>query len=387
MPKNRKGRSREAHAASHSRSPSPSGREKRGKLADHTSSTDPHAQQLGVVADMDVLEQDAGDFADDERDDQDEDEEREDDDEAHFGNVDFTDGALEDHEQEEEESPPIDMDGFEWVEYGAGQSKTWHLVPKGWAERGKKSDPKIDKMYDSTDQVSEQRSYAGDREVQALRWLSTVVFANADFAKGEEIQAYYDKATDQVILSSNKNAVNNKLKEYLKTPDAIKKLRDAMGGTERERRHYDKLVGREEARAEQQAIVDAILKGQFVVPDNLPKDQGDLHAERRIERHLGGRPLDDTDQGYLGGVKRPCAACTFALNLVGKARSGPLWPSRSALGGLTIDQIHQLFLDQGQLTYVTAPRTGGRPTTGYNTDSDSDKSAKEDGGDEDDDGL
>jgi hypothetical protein len=276
-------------------------------------------------------------------------------------------------EEEQEANPPFDIDSFEWVLHGANQSATLHLVPKNWGQR--EGSTKIEKMYDSTHQVSEKRSYKDDRETQALRWLSTVVFAKPELKAGMEIQAYFDKETKTILISSNKNTVNAKLAEYLATPGAIASLRDFMSPG-REDRHFQKLVGKEDVYAEQDEIVTAILTGQFRVPPALPKARGDLHAERRIHEYLQtldpDRAMDDKTKGHLGGVKRPCAACTVALNLVGKARSGPIWPSTAGLGGLASDAIQQTFMNGSQLTYVTQPRDGGKPTTGHNTDSDSD---------------
>lgn len=253
-----------------------------------------------------------------------------------------------------------DLTSYEWVKYGGGQSETWHFVPKAWKDQV--DGTKLQRMYAGSAPRA-PRSYGSEREKQALRWLSTALFHK--FPGAVEIQAYYDSATGTIYVSSNKNSVNEELRKFLNSFDETKL---PTTGDERQKRHHDKLVaGLKASRPDQKAIFDAIKAKKFKVP--ATDETVDLHAERRIEKELAGRMMDDTTKGWLGGVKRPCAVCAVALQLA-SSRPGPRWTSGAAMHGYTKDQIEQWFSDHKLKTHTT--QTKGAPTTGHDTDSDSD---------------
>jgi len=253
-----------------------------------------------------------------------------------------------------------DLSSYEWVKYGGGQSETWHFVPKAWKD--KVDGTKLQRMY-AGGAPRAPRSYGSEREKQALRWLSTVLFAK--FPDAVEIQAYYDRSTETIYVSSNKNAVNKELLKFLTNFDENKlpKARD-----ERQTRHQAKLLaGLKAPKPDQKPIFDAIKAKKFKVP--ATDETVDLHAERRIEKELAGRAMDDTTRGWLGGVKRPCAVCAVALQLA-SSNPGPRWTSGAAMHGYTKEEIEKWFADHKLKTHTT--QTKGAPTTGHDTDSDSD---------------
>lgn len=253
-----------------------------------------------------------------------------------------------------------DLSSYEWVKYGGGQSETWHFVPKEWKD--KVGGSKLTRMY-SAGTPQAPRSYASEREKQALRWLSTVLFTK--FPGAVEIQAYFDTATQTIHVSSNKNSVNKDLSKFLASFDGTKL---AAPTTPRETRHRDKLLaGLKAPSADQKPIFDAIKAKKFKVP--ATDETVDLHAERRIMKELAGRTMDDTTKGWLGGVKRPCAVCAVALKLA-SSRPGPRWTSGAAMHGYTKEEIEQFFKSHSLVTHTTG--TKGAPTTGHDTDSDSD---------------
>jgi hypothetical protein len=258
---------------------------------------------------------------------------------------------------------------YEFVKYGANQSETWHYVPKG--SENKEGKNKMEKLYGGTSHAREKRSYASQREKQALRWLSTVLFKKYG---GEEIQTYYDEANDRIVVSSNKNTVNNKMRTDFASNTGL----DEIPGQTREGRHSDKLRAGDKY-ATQNAIKDAVKNYRFFVPPSVESGRDGLHAERRIKEHVESEG-DEMDLSHLGGVKRPCAVCTVALDIMDSARAGPLWPSDSALKGYTKEQIQQHLIDNDVPTHVTRDRVTGKLTTGHDTDSESEAETYPDGG-------
>ncbi|TKD12289.1 hypothetical protein [Polyangium fumosum] len=297
-------------------------------------------------------------------------------------------GEEEEEEEEEEKLPVTPVQKLEWVKYGANQSETWHRVGKEWQSSKKKS--KLHKLYWDDKHVRSERSFSPDRPKQVLRWLSTLLFAK--YRKGEEIQSYYNTKTKTVVVSSNNNSVNAAIFRDIKNKTVLK-INSSDLKTERQKRHVGKLLNKlEELYAPKKKLKDdemndvlkaikddemndvlkAIKKFEFEIPDPVEASRDGLHAERRIMAHVKGK--DNLDMRYLGGVKRPCAVCTIALGLLGTARSGPLWPSQSALRGYSRDEIIKHFEENGKapVTYVTLEKTTKKPTMKHDTDSDSD---------------
>jgi hypothetical protein len=256
-----------------------------------------------------------------------------------------------------------------WVQYGANQSETHHRVPRDWEENEEKT--KIEKMYvEGSEQRSKPRGYESERPKQALRWLSTLIFAK--FPEGVEIQSYYEKGT--ITVSSNKTSVNEKIQGYLDGGTSpIEQLRKIKATTAREIRHKAKLLDRANY-PEQENIWKALNKRKIEVPtDEFTSDDEkvDLHAERRIKHK---RPKLDPD--LLGGVKRPCLVCTTNLNLK-NARPGPSWASGAALHGYKLDDLKEMANEQNILTYVSEDRDTGKPSMDFDSESDSNAESSE----------
>ncbi len=237
----------------------------------------------------------------------------------------------------------------------------------------KKKGTKLEQMFDGTDQVSDKTSFEGKREKQILRWLATVLFGK--YSTGVEIQCYFD-GTD-IWVSSNTNDVNSAISGYLpQGGDVFAKLGLAKSGGKaksRGERHAKKLGASADAARypEQAAIVTALKAGRIKVPPTAY--DFDLHAERRI-----GLAVGSLNAARLGGVKRPCMVCAYALGLdTDKTRSGPLWTSAAARGGKTIDEVLQHAEENGIKTFITRDRLTKKLTTDHDTDSESEGEIEE----------
>ncbi|BBX39881.1 WXG100-like domain-containing protein [Mycobacterium simiae] len=231
------------------------------------------------------------------------------------------------------------------------------------------------------------RSYADDRGVQVLRWMSTAL--REHFAESGEVQAYFDREQQTIYVSSNTNAGNRQIRDALEQPDlsnlwnenAIeedrrttdedaaaratrhqRKLRDALTSLN----NHDDEVSRE--------ILQAIRERRFVVPtESYNEGHGrtlDLHAERRIYEMLraNNRTMDLT---LLAGTMRACGDCADALGFDDARPRGPFWRSRAAGAFLNTEATIARNSRDGVPSHVTGTRRG-RVTNKYNTESDSD---------------
>ncbi|MFN3260856.1 MAG: DUF4157 domain-containing protein [Pikeienuella sp.] len=221
-----------------------------------------------------------------------------------------------------------------------------------------------------------QRSFAGERPKQALRWLATSFFTRYGGAAVVEIQCYYRDTDRTIYVSSNKTKTNR-----------------AMGGGDlddiiystvrhfdqfdrgRDLRHRTKLVSaiRNGPRyREQGPVIDAIVNKRVrIVSAPYADYPDDRHAERRIADHIATSFGERLQEQNLAGVKRPCMVCSVALRLV-NARAGPMWDSNAGLGGLTVAEVVKHARDNGAISHATFSRTESRLTYNYDTDSDSD---------------
>ena len=263
--------------------------------------------------------------------------------------------------------PPPKRPKLVHVQLGANQSETHHIVPE--EKEDLPEEGKFEFLYSGGDGERGQRSFAGERPQQILRWIATVLFEKLPNAV--EMQCYWHVRTGRLWISSNKWSVNKKIvaavAKLILEQRAFRKTRYSEG---RVRRHAVKLLSRTKYRA-QQDIYDELMRGRvqvplFRYPASTSEAQIDLHAERRIQMSIG-EPLDPN---WLGGVRRPCLICARALNLTG-ARSGPLWNSVPSLLGYDIDEALDHAAANGTITYVTRDRYTGLFDTGHGSDSDS----------------
>ncbi|WP_438269173.1 scabin-related ADP-ribosyltransferase [Mycobacterium simiae] len=231
------------------------------------------------------------------------------------------------------------------------------------------------------------RSYADDRGVQVLRWMSTAL--REHFAESGEVQAYFDREQQTIYVSSNTNVGNRQIREALEQPDLSnlwnentvendrrtadedaaaratrhqRKLRDALTSLN----NHDDEVSRE--------ILQAIRDRRFVVPtESYNEGHGrtlDLHAERRIYEMLraNNRTMDLT---LLAGTMRACGDCADALGFDDARPRGPFWRSRAAGAFLNTEATIARNSRDGVPSHVTGTRRD-RVTNKYNTESDSD---------------
>ncbi|MEU0984608.1 eCIS core domain-containing protein [Streptomyces griseus] len=252
------------------------------------------------------------------------------------------------------------------------------------------------------------RSYAGEPDKQAMRWVSTVV-KNYLTEKGEnpiEIQAAIHG--EKLYIAGNTTAANSLLaselgglsgsaflkkvlKEYPADSDDL--LRgDAEGRLARHSDKTDKRIANDsadEAVTEKYANVITALAEPVTVASG--GDEG-YHAERRIVDHLTGDEPEKVIPDSLAGTKRPCVSCYANLFIGTEARPGPLWISGAAnigMAGYSAKNATRFVSrvdDAIGNTYatlqwecdadheITIATTGGSPKTtiDYGTDSDSD---------------
>ncbi|QSS95497.1 DUF4157 domain-containing protein [Streptomyces sp. M54] len=252
------------------------------------------------------------------------------------------------------------------------------------------------------------RSYEGEPDKQAMRWVSTVV-KNYLTKKGQdprEIQAAVHGG--ELYIAGNTTAANlllasrveglsgsaflkEVLEEYPTNSDDL--LRgDAEG---RLARHSDKThkriandSGDEAVNAKYANVIKALAEPVTVASGG---EEG-YHAERRIVDHLTGDKSEKAIPNSLAGTKRPCVSCYVNLFIDAETRPGPLWisgVSNIGMPGYSAKKAEQFVSYVDNLignTYatlqwecdayheITIATTGGSPkvTIEYGTDSDSD---------------
>ncbi|MFB6397516.1 hypothetical protein [Polymorphospora lycopeni] len=199
---------------------------------------------------------------------------------------------------------------------------------------------KLADFYADSDNVVEPRSYGSDREGQALRWISTLVFKylnHLDLNPVEVQAAVHDGA---LYIAANSGKGNTELARIagryktgtqfvtriLDELDRLERAADsALTFSEREERHRAKLRLRildESTRwdGDYPLVCETLTEPVVVCADG----EDGLHAERRISRAVGVTPT------HIAGVKRPCVACYLDLFQGRGVRPGPYWPSEAA---------------------------------------------------------
>jgi hypothetical protein len=236
--------------------------------------------------------------------------------------------------------------------------------------------------------IRKPRSYAAERPRQALRWLSTALRRWAP-GRSVEIQTYYDPVKKEIWVSSNKDGVNEQLRQFLSSGglmEVLAGLEQAPDHGRRKRgnrtyRHLSKLkrsidnpalLGSDEA----QAVLKAMAAGRFRVPPppGKPKDGSDpvnLHSELRIRDAVRAETGQAPDPLQLTGTRRPCGTCAKDLELPADARRGPFWMSTAARVHHDPKQVAEENAKAGIPTFITETRDG-RWTEHPNTDSESD---------------
>ncbi|MBD0741325.1 hypothetical protein BG418_07460 [Streptomyces sp. CBMA152] len=249
-----------------------------------------------------------------------------------------------------------------WSALGANQSLTLHKATPAAADAApgdlKLTANKSNALYGSSQNVRSPRKYEeGEKNRQALRWISTITlnYLKAAEMKPEEVQAAIHGG--KLYISANRNAQNTALSALATSqPTGSDFVRALIAGmtdnpTKREARHTKKATDRllnpavqaGEIPKEFEGII-ATLTGKPEIPAGVPGKQEGLHAERRIDVALKQNDPDFAGMGLkdlmgagpkvtpdmIAGTKRPCVACYFSLYRGTGARPGPYWPSISA---------------------------------------------------------
>lgn len=271
------------------------------------------------------------------------------------------------------------------------------------------------------------KSYEDDRNAQARRWASTVVFKylnNVDKQRTEEIQTgVKEEETEEEIeeetkevkedkgkrekvlgISANENIRNEWIRKNVKNMEHIKEMARALikkmdGEKDSGKKSKQKSVKlfknsneairtlRHCAKLLRDKYDEAGSFDKIQVPDKVAAKKDKLHAELRL-----------VAEGFelTKGVKRPCVACAIVLKDEGVEvqSTGPFWVSDAALK--SVKEKHKLPMKNAQLSSehidtladlaaefmeksVYSQVQGGKPTADYDTDSDSDIETKSDG--------
>ncbi|ACU37363.1 hypothetical protein Amir_3469 [Actinosynnema mirum DSM 43827] len=201
----------------------------------------------------------------------------------------------------------------------------------GWSWSG--SAPNGEESFRATapTKQSKPKDFSGEPEVQALRWVSSVVKSYLDMGDPKESQHWPLNPVEvqsaiggdgTLIIAANDQSSNARLQSLAGRASSGKALldtfleRNATRGTslakpsehreeieKRLHRHHEnlkELLSKEPA--SHSAVMEA-LKRKITVASN-----GDaaLHAERRIAERNQGTPQ------FIAGTKRPCVSCFMA---------------------------------------------------------------------------
>ncbi|MEV0611670.1 hypothetical protein AB0I61_35575 [Polymorphospora rubra] len=199
---------------------------------------------------------------------------------------------------------------------------------------------KLADFYADSDNVVAPRSYKTDREEQALRWISTLVFKYLNHLELNPVEVQAAVHDGGLYVAANSGKSNTELagiagkcktgaKFVTRILGELDRFERAAGSaltfSEREERHRAKLRLRildESTRwDEDYPLVCEALAEPVVV---CGAGEEGLHAERRISRQVGETPT------HIAGVKRPCVACYLDLFEGRGVRPGPYWPSEAA---------------------------------------------------------
>jgi hypothetical protein len=224
--------------------------------------------------------------------------------------------------------------------------------------------------------VRRPRSYQSERGKQTLRWLSTVLKSTFSTT---EVQCYHDTKREEIWVSSNDEAANRRIHDFLSRGDLQRTLDDLQNAAHesRENRHAWKLARAladpSVAAPEARHLLEAISAKRFRVPIQPFYDNGIrilLHAERRIKRSFEQEYSESLDCRRLAGTMRPCGICAHELGLPDTAPRGPFWLSRPGQAFADTHAIVQENIAKGIGSYATRTVTGAL-SVHHDTDSDS----------------
>jgi hypothetical protein len=261
-----------------------------------------------------------------------------------------------------------------------------HLVT-GAVDRAPRGIRTLDWAYaNSQDLIRPPRSYEGDRERQALRWLCTVLLRA--FPGGKEVQACHDPEGDKIWISSNARGTNRKIRELLGNgglqgelqkqaqTQARKGVADPDDRWDRHALRLHRVLNDPSVRPPEMApVLKAMAENKFRVPtENFHVEGGarqlDLHAERRIKRAFERETGTTMDPGKVVGTKRACGTCAEELQFPDTQRRGPFWRSGAARAFVDMTSAVDACLEKGIPTYVSRGRDDTLNL--YVSDSDSD---------------
>ncbi|WP_083822285.1 DUF4157 domain-containing protein [Saccharopolyspora spinosa] len=237
-------------------------------------------------------------------------------------------------------------DRWGWKTHGGGQSLTLHLT-NALEETKKTAATKVEQIYGASNNIRKPKSYKNNRTMQSMRWISTLAKDYLDRKnpsnKAEEVQATVIGTT--MYISANQNKHNTQLGELAAKHNTGEEFARALvadlgkpetDATDRFSRHAGKLSKR--VANDGTGDYAEIASKKVAVPEDVPKADDGLHAERRLGQLAGFDPK------MTIGIKRPCVVCYSQLyavvdaELVGggnlKVYPGPLWPSKAANKGM-----------------------------------------------------
>ncbi|MET9366008.1 DUF4157 domain-containing protein [Streptomyces sp. NPDC006632] len=252
------------------------------------------------------------------------------------------------------------------------------------------------------------RSYRGEPDKQAMRWVATVVknYLTDYGANPVEIQAAVHEGA--LYIAGNTTASNSLLADHLEGLSGSAFLKKVLEEYPAEAAHLnsgnaDGRLARHTDKTDKRIVgdnVDAAAADKYKnVITALSKpvtvasggDDG-YHAERRIVSHLSGDGPEQVIPDSLAGTKRPCVSCYANLFIGTDTRPGPLWISGAAnieMAGYSAKNASRFVSRVDEAignTYatlqwecdaeheITIATTNGSPkvTTDYGSDSDSD---------------
>ncbi|MFC3394638.1 hypothetical protein [Brenneria rubrifaciens] len=232
--------------------------------------------------------------------------------------------------------------------------------------------------------IKAPRSYAGERERQVLRWLSSVML-NA-FTSGMEVQAYYDRVSDEIWISSNARGTNRKMRmllnenglqgELQKQLQAAKSNPDTNDRWLRHAMRLEKMLNdRSVWPPDAQPVLEAIVARRFrVSSENFHFNEGgqqiDLHAEHRIKRAFENATGRMLESDRIVGTKRTCGTCAEALQFSDSQQRGPFWQTRAASASINIKAAIRNNIAKGIPTYISRDRNGALNLNVSDSDSD-----------------
>ncbi|KEQ26398.1 hypothetical protein [Paenibacillus tyrfis] len=306
-----------------------------------------------------------------------------------------------------------------------------HKVPVKFADTAEKNagshqeHVSVNDLYNNNaESLIPPKSYENNRTDQVLRWISSAFYFKLK-GKTQEVQAgLFDD--DRFYLAANENrnkrhfVRRNKKKKVnetgLSTKELLENIVQEYEETEAEKfpgmlpevkervvRHLEKIKARllQDELPEEYAHLSDALNAEPIVAmetEKQGKKNVDLHAERRIKKHL--KDDEKFRSGHVKGLKRPCLICMMANYAEYKAgnddwmdkcphipeRSGPGWMSEAATHGYDIEANADMINRLIPRTYASIPKSEKEemnqdpnhvPKFSYNIDTDSESDVDE----------